>query len=235
MTDTLVLEDPAAACAERIAAAASRGAHMVLTGGSTPRAAYEAAADMGADWSAATIWFSDERCVAPDDENSNYGMVKAALLDRLPAAGEGGPEVHRMRGERGPHGGADDYERELREALGEQLPRFDFILLGLGSDAHVASLFPGKPAVNERDRAVVGVKEAGLEPFVPRISLTLPALNAGRDVVFLVSGEDKAEAVARAFGGERSGDAPASLVAPDDGSLTLLLDEAAASRLGSTT
>ena len=107
MTETLVLEDPAAACAERIAAAASAGKHLVLTGGSTPRAAYEQAAAMDADWSGAKVWFSDERCVAPDDENSNYGMTKAALLDRLPEGGA--PEVHRMRGERGPHAGADDY------------------------------------------------------------------------------------------------------------------------------
>jgi 6-phosphogluconolactonase len=231
VTETLILDDPAAACAERLAAAASAGSHMVLTGGSTPRAAYEQAAAMDADWSGATVWFSDERCVPPDDENSNYAMTKAALLDRLPPAGEGGPEVHRMRGERGPHAGADDYERELREALGEQLPRLDFILLGLGPDAHVASIFPGKPAVRERDRPVVGVDEAGLEPFVPRITLTLPVLNAGREVVFLVAGEDKAEAVARAFGGEPSADAPASLVRPEDGTLTLLLDEAAAGRL----
>ena len=231
MTDTLVLEDPAAACAERITAAASAGKHLVLTGGSTPRSAYEQAAAMDADWSGASVWFSDERCVPPEDSNSNYGMVKASLLDRLPDEGEGGPAVHRMRGEHGPNAGADDYERELREALGEQLPRLDFILLGLGSDAHVASLFPGKPATEERDRPVVGVEEAGLEPFVPRISLTLPVLNAGRDVVFLIAGEDKAEAVARAFGGERSPDAPASLVVPENGTLTLLLDEGAASRL----
>ncbi len=233
MTETLVVDDPAAACAERLVAAASAGSHMVLTGGSTPRKAYELAAGMGADWSGATIWFSDERCVAPDDELSNYGMTKAALLDRLPPAGEGGPAVHRMRGERGPSAGADDYERELREALGEQLPRLDFILLGLGPDAHVASIFPGKPAVQESDRAVVGVDEAGHEPFVPRITLTLPVLNAAREVVFLVSGEDKAEAVERAFGGEPNPDAPASLVRPHDGTLTLLLDEAAASRLRS--
>jgi 6-phosphogluconolactonase len=138
-----------------------------------------------------------------------------------------------MRGERGPHVGADDYERELRETLGEQLPRLDFILLGLGSDAHAASIFPGKPALQEHDRPVVGVEEAGLEPFVPRISLTLPVLNAGREVVFLVAGEDKADAVARAFGGEPSPDVPASLVRPENGTLTLLLDEAAAGRLRS--
>jgi 6-phosphogluconolactonase len=231
VTETLISDDPATACAERLVRAAAAGGHIVITGGSTPQAAYEQAAAMDADWSGATIWFSDERCVPPDDEKSNYRMAKAALFDRLPPPGEGGPTVHRMRGESGPSAGADDYERELREVVGEQVPRLDFILLGLGPDAHVASIFPGKPAVQVHDRAAVGVEEAGHEPFVPRITLTLPVLNAGREVVFLVSGEDKAEAVARAFGGEPTPDAPSSLVRPTDGTLTLLLDEAAAGGL----
>ena len=224
-----MFEDPASACAELLAEAARSGGNIALTGGSTPKRAYGLAADLGADWSRAKLWWGDERCVPPDDEQSNYRLAKESLLDLLPD--EGSPQVHRIPAERGPHVGADDYERELRQTLGEQLPRLDFILLGLGPDAHVASIFPGKPAVRERGRAVVGVEEAGLEPFVPRITLTLPVLNAGREVVFLVAGEDKAEAVARAFGGEPSPDAPASLVRPEDGTLTLLLDHAAAGRL----
>ena len=232
MTETLVLDDPSTECAERIAAAAAAGRHIALTGGSTPRKAYAKAAELDADWSGATLWFGDERCVPPDDELSNYAMAKEALLDRLPPPGEGGPEVHRMRGENGPHGGADDYERELRESLGEGTPRLDLVLLGLGPDGHCASLFPGKPALQAGDRVAVGVDEAGMKPFVPRITLTLPVLNAGREVVFLVSGEDKADAVARAFGGGGAArELPASLVEPADGRLTLLLDPAAASRL----
>jgi 6-phosphogluconolactonase len=228
LTETLVLEDPAAECAERLAAAAAAGAHIALTGGSTPRVAYEKAAELGADWSGATLWFGDERCVPPDDELSNYAMAKAALLDRLPPEGEGGPAVKRMLGERGPHAGADDYERELRETLGEETPRLDLVLLGLGSDAHVASLFPGQDALGVGDRLAVGVEEAGLEPFVPRVSLTLPVLNGARQVVFLVTGEGKADAVARSFAGEETPDAPGSLVRPHAGELVLLLDPGAA-------
>ncbi|HKP90435.1 MAG TPA: 6-phosphogluconolactonase [Thermoleophilaceae bacterium] len=227
MAETLVLDDPAEECAGRLASAAAEGAHVVLTGGSTPRRCYERLAGMDVDWSSATVWFSDERCVPPDDELSNYGMAKAALLDPL---GDGGPDVKRMRGEEGPSAGADDYERELRESLGESMPRLDLVLLGLGPDAHVASLFPGQPTLQVGDRPVVAVPEAGMEPFVPRISLTLPAINAARQVLLLVTGESKAEAVARACG-EPSEDAPGSLVRPHSGDLTLLLDQAAASRL----
>jgi 6-phosphogluconolactonase len=227
-----VLEDPAAACAEMLADAASAGSHIALTGGSTPKRAYELVAGMDADWSGAKLWWGDDRCVPPDDDNSNYRMAREALLDRLPAAGDGGPEVHRVPGEHGPHAGADDYEGELRSSFGEQTPRIDLMLLGLGPDAHVASLYPGQATLDERDRLAVGVEEAGWEPYVPRVSLTLPVLCASRRIVFLVSGEDKAEAVERAFGpGEPSKDAPGSLVRPVDGELILLLDGAAASRL----
>jgi 6-phosphogluconolactonase len=231
VTETLVTEDPAGECASRLAAAAAAGSHVALTGGSTPRVCYQRAAGMELDWSGATLWFSDERCVPPDDELSNYGMVREALLDQLPGADAGGPTVKRMRGEQGPHAGADDYERELRGALGEELPRLDVIMLGLGPDAHVASLFPGQPSLGVQDRLAVGVDEAGMEPYVPRISLTLPVINAAREVVFLVTGPDKAHAVARAFGGEPTPDAPGSLVRPHSGTLTLLLDPAAASQL----
>ena len=229
MTETLVLEDPAAAAAERLVAAAGSGAHIVLAGGSTPRAAYGLAAERGGDWSAATLWFGDERCVAPDHEHSNYGMAKRALIDRLepaPAA------VHRMQGELGPREGAAAYERELRETFGEGLPRLDLLLLGLGPDVHCASLFPNDDALGERERLAVGVETPGMAPFVARITLTLPLVNAAKEVLFLVSGEDKADAVARAFGDAPDPGAPASLVSPDEGSLTLMLDPPAARRLG---
>jgi 6-phosphogluconolactonase len=105
------------------------------------------------------------------------------------------------------------------------------VLLGLGPDAHVASLFPGQPSLRVTDRPVVGVPEAGMEPFVPRISLTLPAINAARTVIFLVTGEGKAEAARRAFRSEPTDRAPGSLVRPHSGELVLLLDKAAASLL----
>jgi 6-phosphogluconolactonase len=222
-----VLDNPAQRCAELLADAAESGWHIALTGGSSPGKAYELAA--GADWSRAKVWWGDERCVEPNDEHSNYLLAKESLLDRI--SGDP-PEVHRMRGERGPHVAADDYERELRETLGEERPRLDLILLGLGPDAHVASLFPGHATLDVRDRVAVGEDEAGLQPYVPRVTLTLPTLCDGRHIVFLVTGAGKAEAVERAFAGEPSRDAPGSLVRPRAGDLTVLLDPAAAERLG---
>jgi 6-phosphogluconolactonase len=221
-----VVGDPAAGVAGLLSEAAEAGGHIVLTGGSTPEKAYEMAAERGADWSGATVWWGDERCVAPEDPDSNYGMAERALLSRLPSS----PTVVRMQGELGPEAGAGDYEAEVRSRLGGE-PRWDLLLLGLGPDGHVASLFPGKPALAERGRLVVGVPVAGLDPQVPRISLTLPAINAARSVVFLVTGGSKARAVAGAFGPEPDLALPAAHVRPSAGSLTVLLDEAAASRL----
>src|SRR3954447_1816232 len=229
--DLRILDDPASACAELLAEAARAGQHISLTGGSTPERAYEQRARLEQDWSRATLWWGDDRCVPPDDELSNYRLAREMLLDVLPD--EGSPKVRRIPGERGPHVGADDYEREIREALGEQIPRLDLMLLGLGPDGHVASLYPGQSSRDVRDRAAVGVEEAGWKPYVPRVSLTMPVLCAARLIVFLVAGEDKAEAVEKCFGPdvEPNRDAPGSLVRPVDGELIVLLDEAAASRL----
>jgi 6-phosphogluconolactonase len=221
-----VVDDPAAEVAELLVEAAAAGGHLVLTGGSSPRRAYMLAAGAGAEWSSATAWFGDERCVPPDDPDSNYAMANAALLSRLDKA----PTVIRMPGELEPEAGAAAYETEVRARVGGD-PRWDLLLLGLGPDGHTASLFPRKPEIEERSRLVVGVPLAGMEPQVPRISLTLPALNAARAVVFLVTGEGKAETVARVFGSSPDRSLPATHVRPRYGSLTVLLDEAAASRL----
>jgi 6-phosphogluconolactonase len=220
-----VLDDPAAAVADLLTEAAAAGAHVVLTGGSSPRRAYEIAAGRDADWSGATVWFGDERCVPPDHQWSNFGMADAALLSRLTAP----PEVVRMQGELGHEAGAAAYEAAVRERLGPE-PRWDLLLLGLGPDAHAASLFPSKAEWDVTDRLVVGVPEAGMEPYVPRISLTLPALNTARRVVFLVTGPDKAEAVRRAFGEEPDPASPAAHMRPREGELTVFLDPAAAGR-----
>jgi 6-phosphogluconolactonase len=160
--------------------------------------------------------------VPPDDERSNYGMAKAELLDRLSAAPEG---VHRMRGELGREAGAQEYARELG-GVGD----FDLVLLGLGPDAHVASLFPDFPTLDVTDRDVVG-SEPGLEPFVDRITMTLPRLCATRELLFIVAGEGKAEAVARIFDGQPSRGAPGSLARADGGVTRAVLDRAAASKL----
>jgi 6-phosphogluconolactonase len=224
-----IVDDPAERCAERLGDAARAGGHIALTGGSTPKLAYERLAAMDVDWPGVSLWWGDERCVPPDDERSNYGMAKAALLDRI--KGEG-PTVHRIEGEREePRAAADAYEDELRDTFGDGLPRLDLILLGLGPDAHVASLFPGQLSLEETERLVVAVEEPGLDPWVARVSMTLPALNAGRQVLFLVTGASKAEAVRRAFVDPPGRDAPGSLITPHSGSLTVILDEAAAAQL----
>ncbi len=136
-----------------------------------------------------------------------------------------------MEGERGPHDGAAAYEGTLREEFGDVEPRLDLILLGLGPDMHTASLFPGDAALATDSRYAAGVETPGMAPLVPRITLTLDTINAARNVLFLVAGEDKADAVAGAFGDAPGPHAPASLVRPEAGNLTVLLDPAAAARL----
>jgi 6-phosphogluconolactonase len=223
-----VLEDPAARVVEILLDAAQAGGQIVLTGGSTPRRAYEACARAGVNWSGATLWFSDERCVPVSDQRSNFGMVDGALLGRLPK--DERPQVMRMEGELGPEIGAANYESLVREHLGGD-PRWDLMLLGLGPDSHVASLFPGKPEVDERSRMAVAVPLAGMEPQVPRISLSMPALGAAREAILLITGENKADTVARVFGPSPDRSLPAAQVELRYGTLTVLLDEAAASKL----
>jgi len=228
-----IVDDPARACAAMMVSAAIGGGEIVLAGGSTPKAAYEhfvgAVRTVGLDLSRTTFWLGDERCVEPDDERSNYRMIRETLLDSL--AGVTQPTVHRIKGELGPERAADDYERRLREAGSSE---FDLVLLGIGPDGHTASLFPGQETLEEHSRLVVGVPEAGLEPFVPRVSLTINALTASQRIVFLAKGEAKADAVAKAFGPDAEPDpsVPASLLAPKAKIITVLLDGAAASRLG---
>jgi len=227
-----VVDDPAGACSAMLLSAMLGGGDVVITGGGTPRPAYEQLADavraVGHDLRETTLWFSDERCVPPDNELSNYRLVKQALLD--PLADLPQPAVRRIRGELGPSEAAEAYERELDEA-GE--PEFALVLLGLGPDGHLASMFPDQGSLSERSRLVAGVEEAGLEPFVPRVTLTLPALANAERVVFLVSGEGKADAVAAAFGPDAEPDphVPASMLVPLAKKLTVLLDPAAAGRL----
>jgi 6-phosphogluconolactonase len=210
-----ILDDPARACAAMLVGVAAGGGHIVLTGGSTPRAAYgefvEAVRTVGIDVSGCVMWSTDERCVPPEDERSNYRMARESLLEPLGEFG-GVPTVHRIRGELGPQDGAEDYERSLREAGS---PRFDLVLLGIGPDGHLASMFPDQESLSERSRLVVGVPEAGLEPYVPRVTMTFPALVNARQIVFLATGGSKAEAVAAAFGPDAKPDphVPSSLLA----------------------
>ena len=222
--DLVIVEDAnevAAAVAERLAHAARAGGHIALTGGSTPEQAYKEAAEREPDWSKTEVWWSDERCVPPDDDLSNYALAKRTLLDRLehyPRA------VHRIKGELGKERAAADYELELGEAL------FDLELLGLGKDGHVASLFPNAPTL-QLSRQVLPA-EPGLEPFVDRVTLSIPALNSARGVLFAVSVAEKAQAARRAFASKPSPDTPASLVRARGGTTTAILDRAAAAKLG---
>ena len=215
-------EQAARLAAERLAEQARAGGHVVLTGGATPRLAYELAAMLEPDWSRVELWWGDERCVPPDDERSNYGLAKAALLDRL----EGAPAaVHRIKGELGRDEGSTEYRLELTD-----VGTFDLVLLGLGPDGHIASLFPNFPTLDVTDRNALG-SEAGHEPFVDRISMTLPRICATRELLFLVAGDDKAGAVSRAFAAEPSHETPGSLARAADGTTSAVLDRAAAAKL----
>jgi 6-phosphogluconolactonase len=228
MIDFQVVGDPSATVADLLIDVGCAGGHIALAGGSTPRKAYELVAGRDADLSAATLWLGDERVVPPDDSRSNERMVREAMLERLPE--ERRPALVRVETELGPDDAATAYEARLRALLGHR-PRLDLVLLGLGPDAHTASLFPGKPALQEHHRLAVGVPEPGMDPRVARVTLTYPVLGTAREVVFLVSGGDKAEAVRRAFGDPPDPSAPAAHVRPGAGTLTVILDPAAAGGL----
>jgi 6-phosphogluconolactonase len=223
VTEIKQVEDVAAEAAARIASVAEAGGSIVLAGGSTPKKAYEIAS--AADWSTAKVWFGDERCVPPDDERSNFRMAKESLFDRLaepPAA------IFRMPGELDPDEAAHQYAADIFEHDAEP---FDLLLLGIGSDAHTASLFPGKPEISQRNLLVTAVPEAGLDPFVPRISLTVPALVRAKEILFMIVGEDKAAPARESFGVEHSL-TPAGIVARKArGRVVVLADAAAAAQL----
>jgi len=214
-------ESAAAAAAALLAEAAAASGSIVLAGGSTPKRSYELAAELHSDWGDAEVWFGDDRCVAPQDPRSNQLLVREALLDRLVVP----PTVRAMATTLPPDTAAALYDAALTDEV------LDLVLLGLGPDGHTASLFPYEPSLDVRDRLAV-VAEPGLEPFVQRITLTIPALEAGRHVVFLAVGEGKAAAARRAFAEEPTNATPASLVRSRDGLTTAILDEAAASLLG---
>ena len=212
--------DVAGVTAKRLAGAAQEGGSVVLTGGRTPKQAYEQAAKAEPDWSKVELWWGDERCVPPHDDDSNYGMAKKALLDNLeraPAA------VHRIKGELGKEEAAKDYELELGDT------ELGLLLLGIGPDGHVASLFPNAPTLQQRERVLPA--DPGLEPFVDRVTLSLPTLRRAAELLFVVSGAEKADAVRRAFVEKPGPETPASLVRAESGRTTAILDRAAAADL----
>jgi 6-phosphogluconolactonase len=159
--------------------------------------------------------------VPPEDERSNFRLARERLLDGL--AGEP-REIHRIQGELGADAAARSYDEEL---AGQPL---DLVLLGLGPDGHAASLYPRQPTLEERTRRAIAA-EAKLEPFVDRVTMTVPVLCSAPEVLFLVSGEAKADAVERAFGRPPSPDTPASLIRSERGRTRVVADSAAASAL----
>jgi len=204
--------------ADLLAEAARRGGHVALSGGSTPRRTYEGAARLAPDWSHVEVWWADERCVPPDDERSNYRLVRETLLDRLDRK----PAVeHRVLGELTPEEAADAYDVELRGVV------FDLALLGIGPDGHTASLFPNDPVLDELGRRAAAVPR----PDVHRVTATIPQLNASETILFLITGEEKADAVARSFAAPPDPATPAGLVRSASGTTIALLDRAAAARL----
>jgi 6-phosphogluconolactonase len=216
-----VVADPAEPVARLLAEQAARGGSIVLTGGASVGEAYERAAQLEPDWSSVTLWWGDERCVPPDDELSNYRLARETLLERLAVAPSA---VQRIRGELDPAAAAAEYDDAL---AGVDL---DLLLLGLGGDGHMASLFPGSPQLEVTDRrATFG--PPGLDPFVDRVTMTLPTIQAARRIVFLVSGEGKRDAVARAFGDDISREVPASLARLAPVRVEVFLDAAAAAGL----
>ena len=220
MTDVQirVVEDPTREAASVLIEHATAGGHIAVSGGSTPGAAYELAARLHPDWSGTHVWFGDERAVPPGDSRSNYRLVRTTLLDSLSRP----PEVHRIRGERPVEEAAALYDEELDGVT------LDLALNGIGPDGHTASLFPASPALDERERRAVAA-EAGLEPFVPRVTMTPGVFADAKLLVYLVTGEGKAAAVKAAFADEPSPATPASGIR---GRRTIaLLDAAAASLL----
>lgn len=214
-----VVDDPARAAGELLAAAAVSGAQLALSGGTTVGKAYDVAAKLQGRWRGVHVWFGDERVVPPQDERSNYRLVREQLVDSLASP----PEVHRVRGEKEPEDAAALYDAELEGIT------LDLALNGIGADGHTASLFPGAPGLREMERRALAA-EPGLEPLVPRVTLTPPVFAASGLLVYLVTGEAKADAVRRAFAAEPSPDTPSSLVRGQE--TIALLDPAAAMLLG---
>lgn len=213
---------------------AERGRFVVaLSGGTSPRRLYEELADepyrSSVPWARVHLFWSDERAVAPDDEASNFGVADRALVSRVPICAS---HVHRIEAEREDLDAAClDYERVIESVLGRApgavVPRFDLVLLGLGSDAHTASLFPGAPGLEERKRWVVPSR-APVPPF-RRATMTVPLLCAAREVLFIVSGDSKASALARAVdGGDEDARLPARIVSEGCPGASWLVDRAAA-------
>ena len=231
-------EAVAQAAAERIAELAREsveargGFRIALSGGSTPRRVYELLAGGelrdAVDWPNVHVFFGDERMVPPDHAESNYRMANESLLSRVPIPAR---NIHRIEGVSDAAANASDYESDMRSLFGDaEWPRLDLVLLGMGDDGHTASLFPGTTALEERRAWVAANWVEKLGAW--RVTLTAPAINAARHVLFLVSGAGKAARLREVLNGERDPTRlPSQMIRPDDGTLEWFIDQAAAAEL----
>lgn len=202
---------------------------VALSGGTTPEPMYRllTAPEFTSqiDWKHVHLFWSDERCVPPDDPDSNFNMAWKSFISQIPIP-KG--NIHRILGEEVPEAAAERYEQELKDHFKGDEPRFDLILLGLGEDGHTASIFPGSAAVAESDRLVLAAQYRGTKQW--RVTMTLLAINAAADVTFVVAGESKREILKLIRTGLNSPEElPAVGVNPRDGTLRWLCDDAAAS------
>jgi len=189
--DIQVLDDPVPAFIQALLEAAGKQGHIALTGGSTPKLAYQRAAEQPDAFSGAHIWFGDERCVGPSDPDSNYRMARAELLERIPGLAS---RTERIEGERPAEEAAARYDAVLREAFppdSDPLMTFDALLVGVGTDGHTASLFPGSPALEERGLWAMATEAPPTTQTRKRVTLTYPVLNAARTTLMLCAGADK--------------------------------------------
>ncbi len=220
-------------------AEANGRARIAVSGGSTPKAAFQLLADPSEPfrsrmpWEDLELFWVDERTVPPDHSDSNFLMTREALLDHVPLHPQ---QIHRMEGELEPEVAAARYESELRNTFrleGAETPRFDLISLGMGDDGHTASLFPHTAAIHEMARLVTANQVPQMNTW--RITLTWPVINHARSVFFLIAGADKASPIHEVFMGPRDPERlPSQLIWPSSGILTLFLDKAAAALLPPT-
>jgi len=203
---------------------------IALSGGSTPKRLYQLLAATplleAMPWERVHLFWGDDRFVPRDDANSNYGMAQDAMISHVPIPLG---NVHGIEVAGSVNDAAQKYEHELKsyyggDTLDPSRPLFDVVLLGMGPDGHTASLFPGKPAIGERHRWVIEVPEPGLNPHVPRVSLTFPALDSAKSVAFVAAGADKTVMMKRVLAGDQ--ELPSAHVAPV-GELIWFVDRAA--------
>lgn len=207
--------------------------HIALSGGSTPKRLFKHLADCYAEdfpWNRIHLWWVDERCVPPTHEDSNYGMTKKLLLDKVDIPAD---QVHRIIGENDPDTEARRYGEEIlaRVPERESWPEFDLVLLGMGGDGHTASIFPNRLDLIETATVTVSVTHPSSGQ--PRVSITHPVINNAKHVVFLITGPDKADMLQQVLDAEEANISPfpAAFVEPDGGLLSYYLDVAAASKL----